>query len=57
MSEDGDITPLGMSAAGMHELYTSMVDAGFDAGQALYLLGVMLTAGVQAAISQPEAKQ
>lgn len=38
------ITPLMESAAQIHELYESLVAAGFTEAQALYLTGVILAA-------------
>lgn len=37
-------TPLGEAAVGVHELFKSFVRSGFTERQALYILGVMISA-------------
>ena len=42
-----DSTPLQDGAAGVHELFKTLVESGFTEMQALYMIGVMLAAGAQ----------
>lgn len=39
---DEPLTPMVEASAGVHELFTSLVDGGFTAQQALYIIGVCL---------------
>lgn len=39
---DEPLTPLTEGAAGLHEMFASLVRAGFSETQALYMLGVFL---------------
>lgn len=41
------ITELAQAAMQLHELFTAYVEAGFTEQQALYLVGKIMTAGVQ----------
>lgn len=45
MSEDGDLTPVVAGAIELHELFVSMLAAGFTEGQACRILGTMLAGG------------
>jgi hypothetical protein len=40
------VTPLAESATQMHEMYTSLLQAGFSAQQALYLVGQVIAASI-----------
>lgn len=41
------------AATGIHELFVAFQAAGFDAGQALYLVATMLTANMRPMPPQP----
>jgi len=44
---DDPITQLATAAVSLHELYTAYVGAGFTENQALYLVGVILSANLR----------
>lgn len=41
------MTLMAEAASAAHELFTSYVDAGFTSGQAIYLVGQILTASLR----------
>lgn len=48
--ENEYVSPLMGRAVEYHEIYTSMVDAGFNPDQAMYLLGKMIGAMIEASM-------